>query len=197
MCSYNITSDDTIEFCCSYALHIHTVAVLSLQNSISETMVIRSAIQYDPNIGGFDVVNADSGERKQIQIEVIKGMFGEELYHEHMKFITSFNTAAQWDKATMVLTMLINLFASDRPGIVDKYLMAQAEVHYSELLQAYLKSRYTLSEANAIYPRLLQNLVDVRTYGEMSKKAIEKVSVSSNPNVQPLLQEVFSSCINK
>lgn len=153
---------------------------------------MRSAIQYDPNIGGFAIKNSNSGVKKNIQIEIIRFMFGEELYDEHMKFITSLNTAAQWNKPTMILTMLINMFASDRPNIKDKSLVDEAGMHYSQLLQAYLKSQYTLSEANAIYPRLLMKLVDVRNYGELSRSAIEKHWVTSSAGIEPLLKEVFS-----
>lgn len=158
-----------------------------------ETLVLRSAIQYDPNIGGFAVEDVTSNQRKDLKMSIISQGMGEELYTEHMKFITSFNTVAKWDKPTMILVMIINLFSPDRPDLKETAIVAQAQEKYFFLLQAYLRSKYSLYEARSIYPRLLIKLTDVRTYGEISA---QQVSQAKTNQMEPLLREIFSS-VNK
>lgn len=154
-----------------------------------ETLVLRSAIQYDPEIGGFSIEETSSKIKKGIKISIIGSALGEELFTEHMKFITSFNTVAKWDKPTMILAMIINLFSPDRSGLQDKPMVTKAEEKYSLLLQAYLRSKYNLYEARSVYPRLLMKLTDVRNYGEMSAQRVASVAVH---DMEPLLREIFS-----
>lgn len=154
-----------------------------------ETLVLRSAIQYDPNIDGFAVEDVTSKQKKDLKISFINQALGPEIYSEHMKFITSFNTAAKWDKPTMILAMIINLFSPDRQGLQNKEIVANAEEHYSFLLQAYLRSKYAYYEARSIYPKLLLKLTDVRSYGEMSAQHISQLSAPRD--MEPLLKELF------
>lgn len=154
-----------------------------------ETLVLRSAIQYDPEIDGFSIEETASKTKKGIKISMIGSALGEELLQEHKKFITSFNTVAKWDKPTMILAMIINLFSPDRPGLQNKALVTEAEEKYSLLLQAYLRSKYNLYEARSVYPRLLMKLTDVRNYGEMSAQRVSNVATH---DMEPLLREIFS-----
>lgn len=155
-------------------------------------MAIRSAIQYDPHIAGFGVEDSVTGARKTLQLDFIRDIFGQQMYKEHMEFVTSLNSAANWDKPTMILTMLINLFASDRPGLTNKQLVSDAEDHYTVLLKAYLRSKYPQFKADAMYPRLLMKLADVRNLGDTSKKTLNMLSVTKADDLAPLLKEVLT-----
>lgn len=165
--------------------------VYALKNSIMEIMAMRSAIQYNPDLGGFAVENTDSGERKSLQLEMIRHMFGEELYEAHVRFITSFNTAARYNKRTMILTMLIKIFDSNNLDVGSHDVMQQAQLHYSDLLRAHLRNEYPEESDEKIFARLLMINRDVVDYGEQSRKAIGPALVSS-PELEPLLKELFS-----
>jgi len=154
-----------------------------------ETLVLRSAIQYDPKVGGFAVQDINSKEKKYLKISFISQGLGEELFTEHMRFIESFNAAAKWDKPTMVLAMIINLFSRDRPGLTNKKVVENAEGRYSMLLQAYMRSKYSFHEASTLYPKLLLKLTDVRSYGEMSAQHVAQVAPQ---DMEPLLKDIFS-----
>ena len=153
---------------------------------------MRSAIQYDPYVGGFAVVNGNTEAQKKIQLSFIKSVFGEGLYDEHMRFITSFNMAAQWNKPAMILSMIINIFASDRPEIKDKSLVEEARMHYSQLLQAYLRSQYTLFKADTVYQQILAKLGDLKTYGEMTRQVMDRHSVTDSAEIEPLVKEMLT-----
>lgn len=153
-------------------------------------MALRSAIQYNPDIDGFELEESSTGEKKAIKMEVIRHMLGDELFDAHMKFITTFNNVAKWDKPTMIITMVINLFASDRVGLHNKEHVSQTEEHYSFLLQALLRSMYTLHEARTIYPKLLMMMTEVRSYGELAKKTINHLDVNFS-QLDPLLRELL------
>ena len=65
-----------------------------------------------------------------------------DMVYEHLKFIKSFNAVAKWDKPTMVLAMIVNLFSSDRADLINRDVVARAAERYALLLQCYLKSIY-------------------------------------------------------
>lgn len=154
-----------------------------------ETMVLRSAIQYDREKEGFTVTEQSTKETKEIKLSYISQTFGSTMFEEHKKFVTSFNDAADGDKPTMMLAMIINLFAPDRPQLVRKEVVAKAEEKYCHLLQAYLRSKYSSSKAECMLPKILMKLTDVRNYGVLSA---EHMSQLSGDSLLPLLQEVFA-----
>ena len=153
-------------------------------------MALRSAIQYTPDMDGFELEDSSTGDKKAIKMDIIKHILGEDLFEAHMQFVLSLNTVAKWDKPTMILTMVISLFASDRPGLHNKEHISRAEEHYSFLLQAFLRSKYTLHEARSIYPKLLMKITDVRTYAEQAKNTINNQNVNSS-QLDPLLRELL------
>lgn len=146
-----------------------------------ETLVIRAAILYE--LGG------DPQKQQNVRQTFIRHGLGEQLYNEHMKIISSFNEIAKWEKAILVLVMIINLFNPDRPGVSDKEQVQRAGERYSLLLQAFLRSKYTFYEARQVFPLLLIKINAVRQYSELCAQHIARVSPEE---LEPLMKEVFN-----
>lgn len=146
-----------------------------------ETLVIRAAICY----AAAD--NVDSASK--LRNSFIQHGLGLELYEEHIRHLTSFNTIAQWDKTSLVLALIINLFNAARPGVTQKGQVKSAEERYSLLLQSYLRSKYSLYEARAVFPQLLLKLSEIRHYGELCAQHIATVTPSE---LEPLMREIFN-----
>ncbi|XP_067935123.1 thyroid hormone receptor beta-like isoform X3 [Watersipora subatra] len=165
-----------------------------LKNCMMDIMAIRSALQYHPDIGGYSVVDTTSGSSKHLRLEFIRTIFGEEIYKEHLKFISSFRTAALEDKTAMILAMIIIVFTVDRTTISEdqQVTVDQHLSHYSELLLAYLCSVRPCSEAKKIiYPRIVMKITDLRNYAFMSQGAIANQEGSSADAIEPLLRELL------
>lgn len=154
-------------------------------------LILRSAINYDPNFEGFEIKDSETGQQGAFHMSSIRDNFGEDLYQNHMKFINQFNTAAEWHKPTMILTMIINLFSSDREKLQNPAMVSVAEEHYTMLLESYLKSRYSTRQATAIQSKLFDTLTNVRDYGLQSRKAIERMGVPQSGDLEPLLREML------
>lgn len=148
-----------------------------------ETLVIRAAICYSSDLRGVDNPTSD------LRNSFIQHGLGQELYEEHIRHLTSFNTIAKWDKVSLVLTLIINLFNAARPGVMYKEQVKSAEDRYSLLLQSYLRSKYSLLEAQALFPQLLLKLSEIRHYGELCAQHIATVSPSE---LEPLMREIFN-----
>lgn len=149
-----------------------------------ETLVIRSAIVFEESSGESEQEDAASREEKAKQSKVTK-----EMVTEHMKFIKRFNAVAKWDKVTMILGMIVNLFSADRPDLQNREGVKRAAQRYALLLQAYLRSKYSFFEARTLYPQIILTLSDVRAYGEVSSQQMVKVTLS---DLEPLMREMFS-----
>lgn len=148
-----------------------------------ETLVIRAAICYNP-----DLRDADN-RTWSLRGSFIQHGLGQELYDEHIRHLTSFNTIAKWDKVSLVLALIINLFNTAKPGVMHHEQIKSAEDKYSLLLQSYLQSKYSLFEAQAVFPQLLLKLNEIRNYGDLCSHQIALVSTSE---LEPLMREIFN-----
>lgn len=174
-----------------------------------ETLVIRSAIVHDSTVETSEdkTVNTsyptskDSSSSSSTSTSTIASthptttatpptsQVTKDMVSEHLKFIKSFNAVAKWDKPTMVLAMIVNLFSSDRADLINRDVVARAAERYALLLQCYLKSIYRAREARSLYPQLLLTLSKVRSYGAISAQHMVRVTLS---DLEPLMREMFS-----
>lgn len=165
-----------------------------------ETLVIRSAIVReekddkppDPSVdedSSTSIPDRKSSSSSRDPTPPSASNTTQEMVTEHMKFVKSFNAAAKWDKPTMVLAMIVNLFSPDRVDLITRDVVARAAERYARLLQTYLNSIYSFKEAKALYPQLLQTLSQVRSYGEISSQHMVRVTLS---DLEPLMREMFS-----
>ena len=172
-----------------------------------ETLVIRSAIVHDSTVETSEdkTVNTsypaskDSSSSSASTIASTHpttttttpptSQVTKDMVSEHLKFIKSFNAVAKWDKPTMVLAMIVNLFSSDRADLINRDVVARAAERYALLLQCYLKSIYRAREARSLYPQLLLTLSKVRSYGAISAQHMVRVTLS---DLEPLMREMFS-----
>lgn len=151
-----------------------------------ETLVIRSAIVYEEPSkevkqegegGGEERANAGYSQETKSMIT------------EHMKFIKRINAAAKWDKVIVILGMIVNLFSADRAGLHNRDAVNRAAHRYAQLLQSYLKSKYSFSEVRMIYPEVMLTLSGVRAYGEVTSQRMLGFTLS---DLEPLMREMFS-----
>jgi len=183
--------------------------VALLKGGIMETLVIRSAIVHDSSVENPDAntettSNSASKDSSSPHKDPISNTASppsptapagptsqvtKDMVSEHIKFIKSFNDVAKWDKPTMVLAMIVNLFSSDRTDLIKRDGVARAAERYATLLQTYLKSIYGVKEACSLYPQLLLTLSKVRSYGEISAQHMVRVTLS---DLEPLMREMFS-----
>ena len=175
-----------------------------------ETLVIRSAIVHDSTVETSDDKTAntsypackDSSSSSSTSTSTIASthqtktttpptsQVTKDMVSEHLKFIKSFNAVAKWDKPTMVLAMIVNLFSSDRADLINRDVVARAAERYALLLQCYLKSIYRAREALSLYPQLLLTLSKVRIYGAISSQHMVRFTLS---DLEPRMSEMFSS----
>ena len=172
-----------------------------------ETLVIRSAIVHDSTVETSEdkTVNTSYPANKDSSSSTSTSTIAsthqtttatpptsqvtKDMVSEHLKFIKSFNAVAKWDKPTMVLAMIVNLFSSDRADLINRDVVARAAERYALLLQCYLKSIYRAREARSLYPQLLLTLSKVRSYGAISAQHMVRVTLS---DLEPLMREMFS-----
>lgn len=142
-----------------------------------ENLVIRSAIVQSNN-------NSRGGNKPEL---MTSSKVTKEMVSERIKFTHSLISAAKGDKVIMVLCMILNLFSADRADLEDRESVARAGRHYDQLLQAYLRSKYSFYESRIIYPQLLITLGGVHRYGEQSSQQIVTLS-----DLESLIKDMFS-----
>lgn len=158
------------------------------QSGIMETLVMRSAIMYNPSV---DATDSNQG----MAAPASKGRDGgsneesSDLFADHRKLVRSINATVKWDKSTLVLALIINLFSAERAPVIHVAHVKRAEERYSLLLQAYLRSKHSHYEARGIFHQLFQKLSDVKSYCETCAKHIARVTASE---LEPLMREIFS-----
>lgn len=148
-----------------------------------ETLVIRSAIVYEEASEEQEDDSINKAEQSKTST------ITKEMVTEHTKFIKRLNAIAKWEKVTMVLGMIVNLFSSDRVDLEERDAVASAAKRYAQLLHSYLHSKYSSYEATALHRQLILTLREVRAYGELSSQQMVKVTLT---DLEPLMREMFS-----
>lgn len=112
------------------------------------------------------------------------------LLEDFMKFIRVLAVDLKADETMLILLLLISLFSPDRPNLDprEKDIVGQEQERFSILLQHYVESRLSPSEARLYFPKLLMKLTDIRDLNEESSQVFLNMSTET---IQPLMKEVL------
>ncbi|XP_076439485.1 vitamin D3 receptor-like isoform X2 [Babylonia areolata] len=162
-----------------------------LKGGIMEMFVLRSAMSFDLKKGGWQYRSQQQTgtvTEGQVDPRSLHSNLGTQMYTDHMQFLLSIHKLTNSDRYVLMLLFVIGLMTADRPKLENKTLVCQAQEKFSMWLRAYLESTLTVSEAQALYPKLLMKLIDVRHLGEASSHLAASLDIS---RLEPLLVEVF------
>ncbi|CAF3579699.1 unnamed protein product [Rotaria sordida] len=166
--------------------------VCLLKGSAIEIMVCSSNTLFNPKTHSF--TNYLSRDQRAIMDDQIMPLdplliklWGEELFHLTKKFLISMCNL-EVDEVTSTLLAPVILFSPDRSNIVDRDLVERLQIKYVTLIQKYMHWRYGVEHTEDIYPKLLLQIVKIRTLSLAHAEIIQKVMSTSSVN--PLVQEV-------
>ena len=156
-----------------------------------ETFVLRSAMGFDMEKKGWKFrAQEQSGSVTESKLDSrsLQSNLGTKMYSDHIEFLQSIHQLTSSDRIVFMLLFVINLMSPDRPNLDNQTLVSQAQEKFSMWLRAYLESTHTVSEAQALYPKLMMKLIDVRKLGEASSQLAATLDIG---RLEPLLVEVF------
>ena len=163
-----------------------------LKGSAIEVMVFSSNTLFNSKTHTFtNYISRD--QRAVIDDQVIpldpllKRVWGEDLFEKTKNFLISMCNL-HVDEVTSTLLVPVILFSPDRSSINDTSLVKNLQSKYASLVLKYMNWRYGVERANQIYPKLLLQIVNIRTLGLSHAEVIQKVMSTSS--VSPLVQEV-------
>ena len=175
-----------------FNLFIEDDKVSLLKGSAIEVIVCSSNTLFNPKTHTFtNYLSRDQRATMDNQIipldPLLKKLWGEELFIRTKHFLISMCNL-HIDEVTSTLLVPILLFSPDRSNIKDLELVKRLQIKYVTLLRKYMNWRYGSEHAENIYPKLLLQIVNIRTLSLAHAEIIQKVMSTSSVN--PLVQEV-------
>ncbi|CAM4784235.1 unnamed protein product [Rotaria magnacalcarata] len=163
-----------------------------LKGSAIEIMICSSNTLFDPKTHAFtNYLSRDQRAVMDTQImpldPLLMKIWGEELFHLTKIFLISMCNL-DIDEVASTLLVPVILFSPDRSNIVDLELVKHLQTKYVTLLQKYMYWRYGVEQTENIYPKLLLQIITLRTLSLAHSEVIQKVMPTSSVN--PLVQEV-------
>ncbi|XP_059163808.1 nuclear hormone receptor HR96-like isoform X2 [Physella acuta] len=165
-----------------------------LKGGIMEMFVLRSAMGFDSKSNGFKFKmlqgsNPDAPKLEgKVDSSVINSTLGSSMFIQHITFVRQLLEVSGKDRTVLMLLFIIELMSPDRAHLVETKQVMQSQKRHSMWLKAYLESVHTVAKANAVYPKLLEKLQDVRNLGQESCQMASHLDIT---NLEPLLVEVF------
>ncbi|CAF3052897.1 unnamed protein product [Rotaria sp. Silwood2] len=163
-----------------------------LKGSAIEIMVCSSNTLFNPKTHTFtNYLSRDQRAVMDDQImpldPLLKKLWGEELFNLTKIFLISMCNL-EVDEVTSTLLAPVILFSPDRSNITDLDLVKRLQIKYVTLIQKYMYWRYGVDHTENIYPKLLLQIINIRTLSLAHAEIIQKVMATSSVN--PLVQEV-------
>jgi hypothetical protein len=163
-----------------------------LKGSAIEIMVCSSNTLFNPKTHTF--TNYLSRDQRAVMDDqvipldpLLIRLWGEDLFHRTKNFLVSMCNL-HVDEVTSTLLAPIILFSPDSANINDVQLVKNLQIKYVTLLRKYMNWRYGVELTERIYPKLLLQIITVRTLSLAHAGVIQKVMSTSSVN--PLVQEV-------
>ncbi|XP_046435100.1 nuclear hormone receptor HR96 isoform X1 [Neodiprion fabricii] len=156
-----------------------------LKGGCTEMMILRSAINYDPDKDMWKIPHSQERMSK-IKVDVLKEAKGN-LYAEHSRFVRTFDP--KWrDENIILILSAIALFTPDRPRVIHSDVIKLEQNSYYYLLRRYLESVYPGCEAKSTFLQLIQKISELHRLND----EVVGVYLNVNPSsVEPLLIEIF------
>lgn len=166
--------------------------VALLKGSAIEMMVCSSSTLFDPKTHTFsNYLSRDQRAMMDNQImpldPLLTRLWGEEVFNRTRDFLISMCNL-HVDEVTSTLLAPVILFSPDRNNVKDLDLVKRLQVKYASVLKKYMSWRYGIETSDQIYPKLLLQIINIRTLSLAHGEVIQKLMATSNVN--PLVQEV-------
>ena len=163
-----------------------------LKGSAVEVIVCSSNTLFNPKTQTFtNYLSRDQRAVMDDQIipldPLLTRLWGVELFQRTKHFLISMCNL-HVDEVTSTLLVPVILFSPDRSNIKDLDLVKRLQVKYVTLLKKYMNWRYGCEQTELIYPKLLLQIVNIRTLSVAHAEIIQKVMSTSS--VDPLVKEV-------
>jgi hypothetical protein len=163
-----------------------------LKGSAIEMMVCSSSTLFNPKTHTFtNYLSRDQRAVMDDQImpldPLLTRLWGEDIFNRTRDYLISMCNL-NVDEVTSTLLAPVILFSPDRPNIQDLDLVKHLQVKYAAVLRKYMNWRYSVEHTDNIYPRLLLQIVNIRTLSLAHGEVIQKLMATSSVN--PLVQEV-------
>jgi hypothetical protein len=163
-----------------------------LKGSAIEVIVCSSNTLFNPKTHTFtNYLSRDQRAVMDDQIipldPLLKKLWGEELFNLTKHFLISMCNL-HVDEVTSTLLVPVILFSPDRTNIKDLELVKCLQIKYVTLLRKYMNWRYGNEQTENIYPKLLLQIISIRTLSLAHAEIIQKVMSTSS--VDPLVKEV-------
>jgi len=166
--------------------------VCLLKGSAIEMMVCSSSTLFNPKTHTF--TNYLSRDQRAIMDDqvmpldpLLTRLWGEDIFNRTRTYLISMCNL-NVDEVTSTLLAPIILFSPDRPNIKELDLVKRLQIKYVSVLRKYMNWRYGIEHTDRIYPKLLLQIVNVRTLSLAHGEVIQKLMATSSVN--PLVQEV-------
>uniref|UniRef100_A0A1I8ABB0 Nuclear receptor domain-containing protein n=2 Tax=Steinernema glaseri TaxID=37863 RepID=A0A1I8ABB0_9BILA len=163
-----------------------------IKGSVAELLILRGVMVFNKQEEEWKHLSHGNNELK-IKIAVLKQAFASTAnYHEHKKFMDTFDEKWRNNELVMLILNAICLFDPQRPRITDKALVEETHRLYCRLLQGYLHTQCPAQEARDAFQSLFDKLHDIPKLAKGLWEIYEKLDPNS---VDPLLNELFDiSC---
>jgi hypothetical protein len=163
-----------------------------LKGSAIEVIVCSSNTLFNPKTHTFtNYLSRDQRAAMDDQVipldPLLMKLWGEELFIRTKHFLISMCNL-HIDEVTSTLLVPVILFSPDRSNLKDSDLVKRLQIKYVTLLRKYMNWRYGTEQTEIIYPKLLLQIVNIRTLSLAHAEIIQKVMSTSSVN--PLVQEV-------
>ncbi|CAF1963911.1 unnamed protein product [Rotaria magnacalcarata] len=163
-----------------------------LKGSAIEIMVCSSNTLFNPKTHTFtNYLSRDQRAVVDDQVlpldSLLIRVWGEETFNHTRSFLISMCNL-HVDEVTSTLLVPVILFSPDRLNINDLTLVKRLQEKYVTLLRKYMNWRYGIEQTDSIYPKLLLQIVNLRSLSLAHGEIIQKFMTTSSVN--PLVQEV-------
>jgi hypothetical protein len=166
--------------------------VVLLKGSAIEIMVCSSNTLFNPKTQTFtNYLSRDQRALMDDQIMPLDALliqlWGNEIFIRTRSFLISMSNL-HIDEVTSTLLVPIILFSPDRSNIIDLDLVKRLQEKYATILRKYMNWRYGIEQTDNIYPKLLLQIVSLRSLSLAHGEIIQKIMATSTVN--PLVQEI-------
>ena len=163
-----------------------------LKGAAIEIMVCSSNTLFNPKTHTFtNYLSRDQQAVMDDQVmpldPLLKKLWGETLFDRTRNFLISMCNL-QVDEVTSTLLVPVILFSPDRSNINDLAQVKRLQSKYVTLILKYMNWRYGHEQTENIYPKLLLQIVNIRTLSVAHAEVIQKAMATSSVN--PLVQEI-------
>ncbi|CAF0716398.1 unnamed protein product [Adineta steineri] len=163
-----------------------------LKGSAIDIMVCSSNTLFDPKTHTF--TNYLSRDQRALMDEQILPLdplliklWGEEIFTRTRSYLISMCNL-RVDEVTSTLLVPVILFSPDRLNIKDIDLVKRLQEKYATILRKYMNWRYGVEHTDKIYPKLLLQIISIRSLSLAHGEIIQKFIATSDVN--PLVQEI-------